>query len=228
MKKRTFSTLLISGVSLILLTVSTIGAGCIKANASDFVTKSYKNIQVSGEYVIPDGFDYSTYYVVVATNNTGKDIQISADFVALDKNGEVLAKVNDYFDAVKKDQQFILYGKFLNSKIKDAVKYQYVFNTSETDNCTYNSVDVDAAKMGECIEVSATNYSEKDIQGVGIRTIFLKRGQPVAFDTVNIADVGYVFHGGSTNSQIIGLGAGSYDDYILTYTSAGNDVTMDF
>ena len=228
MKKRTFSSLLIFGVSLVLLTISMLGADSIKASASDLIARDPDNIQINGEYVIPDGFDYSTYYVVVATNNTGMDIAISADFVALDSNGEVVAKVNDYFDAVKKDQQFILYGKFLNSKIKNAVKYQYVFNTSETDNCTYNSVDVDTTKMGECIEVSATNYSEKDIQGVGIRTVFLKSGKPVAFDTVNIADVGYVFHGGSTNSQVIGYNAGNYDDYIMTYTSAGNGAVMDF
>ena len=227
MKKRTFSTLLIFGVSLILL-ASGFGVSTVNANASDFSAKDNKNIQIDGEYVIPDGFDYSTYYVVIATNNTGKDISISADFVALNENGDVLAKVNDYFDAVGRGQQFILYGKFLNTRIKDAVKYQYVFNTSETENCTYNSVDVGTTKMGECIEVSATNYSEKDIQGVGIRTVFLKKGKPVAFDTVNIADTGYVFHGGSTNSQVIGYNAGAYDDYIMTYTSAGNEVTLDF
>ena len=227
MKKRTFSTLLILGMSLILL-ASGFGVSTVNANASDFSAKSNKNIQIDGEYVIPDGFDYSTYYVIIATNNTGKDISISADFVALNENGDVLAKVNDYFDAVGRGQQFILYGKFLNTRIKDAVKYQYVFNTSETENCTYNSVDVGTTKMGECIEVSATNYSEKDIQGVGIRTVFLKKGKPVAFDTVNIADTGYVFHGGSTNSQVIGYNAGAYDDYIMTYTSAGNEVALDF
>ncbi len=227
MKKRTFSTLLIFGVSLILL-ASAFGVSTVNANASDFSAKDNKNIQIDGEYVIPDGFDYSTYYVVIATNNTGKDISINADFVALNENGDVLAKVNDYFDAVGRGQQFILYGKFLNTRIKDAVKYQYVFNTSETENCTYNSVDVGTTKMGECIEVSATNYSEKDIQGVGIRTVFLKKGKPVAFDTVNIADTGYVFHGGSTNSQVIGYNAGAYDDYIMTYTSAGNEVALDF
>jgi hypothetical protein len=227
MKKRTFSTLLIFGVSLILL-ASVFGVSTVNANASDFSAKDNKNIQIDGEYVIPDGFDYSTYYVVIATNNTGKDISINADFVALNENGDVLAKVNDYFDAVGRGQQFILYGKFLNTRIKDAVKYQYVFNTSETENCTYNSVDVGTTKMGECIEVSATNYSEKDIQGVGIRTVFLKKGKPVAFDTVNIADTGYVFHGGSTNSQVIGYNAGAYDDYIMTYTSAGNELALDF
>ena len=227
MKKRTFSTLLIVGVSLILLAFNMQGF-IVSANSSDFSQKDNNDIQINSEYVIPDRFDYSTYYVVIATNNTGKDISISADFVALDENGEVLAKVNDYFDAVGKGQQFILYGKFLNSRIKKAVKYHYVFNTSETENCTYKSVDVGATRIGECIEVSATNYSEKDIQGVGIRTVFLKKGKPVAFDSVNIADVGYVFHGGSTNSQVIGYNAGTYDDYIMTYTSAGNEMAWDF
>ena len=227
MKKRIFSTLLILGFSLILL-ASGLSVSTVNASASDFSAKDNKNIQIDSEYVIPDGFGYSTYYVVVATNNTGKDISINADFVALNEAGEVLAKVNDYFDAVGRGQQFILYGKFLNKQIKNAVKYQYVFNTSETENCTYNSVNVGTTRIGECIEVSATNYSEKDIQGVGIRTVFLKKGKPVAFDTVNIADTGYVFHGGSTNSQVIGYNAGTFDDYIMTYTSAGNEVVLDF
>ena len=158
------------------------------------------------------------------------DAYTDADTVAVFINGNHAgtAKVNDYFDAVGRGQQFILYGKFLNKQIKNAVKYQYVFNTSETENCTYNSVNVGTTRIGECIEVSATNYSGKDIQGVGIRTVFLKKGKPVAFDTVNIADTGYVFHGGSTNSQVIGYNAGTFDDYIMTYTSAGNEVVLDF
>ncbi|MBQ3795095.1 MAG: hypothetical protein II842_02235 [Butyrivibrio sp.] len=225
MKKRTFSMLVSVGVALILLFTGLFWKFDIKAFASDV---SSKDIVVNNEYTIPDSFDWCTYYVVVATNNTGKDICISADFVALDNNGNVVSKVNDYTEAVRKDQQFILYGQFLNTEIKKAVKYQYVFNVSETDNCTYNSVDLDTSKIGGCIEVSATNYSSKDIQGVGVRTVFLKNGRPVAFDTVNIADVGYVFHGGSTNSQVIGYNAGTYDDYIMTYTSAGNGELIDF
>ena len=225
MKKRIFSTLTSLGASLILIFTCLINTCGLEVHASEL---SVNDIVVNNEYAIPDSFDWCTYYVVVATNNTGRDIKISADFSALDKNGNVIAKVNDYSEAVKKDQQFILYGQFLNDEIKKAVKYQYVFNVSETDNCTYTSVNIDTSKMEGCIEVSATNYSAKDIQGVGIRTVFLKNGKPVAFDTVNIADVGYVFHGGSTNSQVIGHNAGSYDDYILTYTSAGNGVILDF
>ncbi len=225
MKKRIFSTLVSIGVALILLFTSLLGIFDLKVIASDISTK---NIAVNSEYTIPDSFDWCTYYVVFATNNTGKDICISADFVALDGNGNAVAKANDYSEAVRNGQQFILYGQFLNKEIKKAVKYQYVFNISETDNCTYNSVDLDTSPIGGCIEVSATNYSSKDIQGVGVRTVFLKNGKPVAFDTVNIADVGYVFHGGSTNSQVIGYNAGSYDEYIMTYTSAGNGEVIDF
>jgi hypothetical protein len=225
MKKRIFSILMSMGMSLVLFITGFFGTCTLDADASELSTE---NISIDREYVIPDSFDWCTYYVVVATNKTGRDIKISADFVALDKKGNVISKVNDYSEAVKKDQQFILYGQFLNKDIRKAAKYDYVFGIAETDNCTYTSVDVDASNIGECIEVSATNYSQKDIQGVGVRTVFLKNGKPVAFDTVNIADVGYVFHGGSTNSQVIGYNAGRYDDYILTYTSAGNNKVVDF
>ena len=61
-----------------------------------------------------------------------------------------------------------------------------------------------------------------DIQSVGVRSVFMKNGRAVAFDTVNIADAGITFHGGSTNSQIIGTRAGDYDDMIITYTTVSN------
>ncbi|SFC93091.1 hypothetical protein [Butyrivibrio sp. YAB3001] len=226
MKKQLFSSFIAMGLSLILFAVIIFcKAGQLRVNAAGLSTD---DITVNSEYAIPDGYDWCTYYVVVATNNTGCDISISADFSALDKDGQVLSKVNDYSEAVKNGQQFILYGQFKNSDIKRAVKYQYEFEFEKTDNCTYTSVDVDAMDAGGCIEVSATNYSEHDIQGVGIRTVFLRNGSPVAFDTVNIADVGYTFHGGSTNSQMVGYNAGQYDNYIMTYTSAGNGTLTDF
>ena len=226
MKKRTFSLIMSMGLSVVLFTTIVLcKAVQLKVDAAEV---SSDGITINSEYTIPDGYNWCTYYVVVATNNTGSDISISADFVALNKDGEILSKVNDYFEAVKNGQQFILYGQFKNSEINSVADYKYEFELYETDNCTYTSIDIDATDVGECLQVSATNYSEHDLQGVGIRTIFLRNGRPVAFDTVNIADTGYTFHGGSTNSQVLGYNAGVYDNYIMTYTSAGNDVLMDF
>ena len=226
MKKKIASIAVSMGISLILILLNCIlEIGQLTVYAAE---PSVQNISINSEYVIPDGYDWCTYYVVVATNNTGKDITINAEFAALDKSGKILGKSQDYSDAVKKDQQFILYGQFKNADIAGAKDFKYNFSIAETDNCTYNSVNIDAVNNGECLQVSATNYSEHDIQGVGVRTVFLKNGKAVGFDTVNIADVGYTFHGGSTNSQMVGHNTGSYDNYILTYTSAGNDVMMDF
>ena len=184
-------------------------------------------ITIEDEYLIPDSLDWCTYYVVVARNNTGSDICISADFVAKDRSGEVLKKVNDYSEAVKKDQQFILYGQFLNKEIRNAAAYEYDYSVSTTDKCAYSSVALDTKNTGECVEVSATNYSKFDIQSVGVRTVFIKNGRAVAFDTVNIADTGIIFHGGSTNSQVVGTYAGDYDNYIMTYTSVGTQAHLE-
>ena len=226
MKKCLFSSFISVGMSMIILLLSGIlEIGHLTVYASE---SSQTGIHVDYEYVIPDEFGWCTYYVVVATNKTGKDIAIEANFVATDKKGNVLSKVHDYSDAVKKDQKFILYGQFKNADIEKGASFKYSFDFDETDNCTYTSVDVDAVKEGECIQVSATNYSEHDIQGVGVRTVFLSGKKAVGFDVVNIADVGYTFHGGSSNSQLIGLNATNYDNYILTYTSAGNEEALDF
>ena len=181
-------------------------------------------ITIEEEYLIPDSIDWCTYYVIVAKNSTGSDICISADFVAKDKDGAALKKVNDYSEAVKKDQQFILYGQFLNKEIKNALAYEYNYTVKTTDKCAYRSVMLDTKNVGKEIEVSATNSSKFDIQSVGVRTVFMKNGKAVAFDTVNIADTGITFRGGSTNSQVIGTYAGDYDNYIMTYTSVGTQV----
>lgn len=219
MKKRIFSILAAMGIAL-FFTLNT-----LVAFAAD---PSAKNITIESEYMIPDDMGWCTYYVLIATNNTGKDISVSADFTSFDKNGKALNKVNDYSEAVKKGQKFILYGQFVNSKNPGLKSCKYALTVKETGNCTYTSVNLDASKKGNCLEVSATNYSEKDIQGVGVRTVFLKNGKAVAFDTVNIADTGYTFHGGSTNSQAMGVNAGEYDEYIMTYTSAGNLLAGNF
>ena len=107
-------------------------------------------------------------------------------------------------------------------EIANARAYEYEYSINPTDRCAYTSVSLDTKDIGDCVEVSATNFSKFDIQSVGVRSVFMKNGRAVAFDTVNIADAGITFHGGSTNSQIIGTRAGDYDDMIITYTTVSN------
>ena len=220
MKKAFFSKMIAMGMAVLFSFY--LGIFPFDAEVAFAAEPSAQNIKIENEYVIPDSIGWCTYYVIIATNETGKDVSISADFSAYNKAGTLLSTVNDCAEAVKKGQKFILYGQFVNSKNPQMASFKYDFELKETENCTYTLVNLDTAKKGTCLEVSATNYSEKDIQGVGVRTIFLKKGKPVAFDMVNIADVGYTFHGGSTNSQVLGMTARDYDDYIVTYTSAGD------
>ena len=220
MKKRIFACAVTLGMMMILLSGRT--SSFIPAEISYAAEETQGEVTIDSEYLIPDSIGWCTYYVVVATNNTGSDISISADFVAKDGSGNVLRKVNDYADAVKKDQQFILYGQFVNAEIGNAENYEYAYTINPTDRCAYTSVAVDTKDIGDCIEVIATNYSEYDIQSVGVRSVFMKNGKAVAFDTVNIADAGITFHGGSTNSQVIGTRAGDFDDMIITYTTVSN------
>ena len=226
MRKQIFSILVTLGMSFLVL----FGLNqCIFPSEIVYAAENLSSgITIEDEYFIPDSFDWCTYYVLVATNNSGKDLEITADFRASDKKGEMVSLVHDKADAVKNGQQFILYGQFLNENIAEASSFEYKLDVEETDNCTYSMIDIDTNSREKCIEVSATNYSEKDIKGVGIRTLFMKNGKPVAFDTVNIADVGYTFHGGSTNSQMIGQNASDYDNYIVTYISAGFETAQNF
>ncbi len=219
MKRRIFS--LIIALSLICGLFLSCESKITPATVA-YAETNNKGITIDGQYVIPDSIGWCTYYVVLATNNTDSDISISADFVAKDSAGNVIRKVNDYAEAVKKGQQFILYGQFVNDKTRGAKKYDFDYKIQGTDRCAYNAVSVDTKKLGNEVEVSAINLTKYDVQSVGVRTLFLSNGKPVAFDTVNIADAGYIFRGGSTNSQVIGTYAGSYDDILLTYTTVAN------
>ncbi len=223
MKKRIFSTIVTLGASLGII------LGVISTNSlpSYAAAEPSGEITIDEEYLIPDSMDWCTYYVVIATNTTGADISISADFIAKDKSGNVLRKVNDYSDAVKNGQQFMLYGQFLNSATRGAASFEYTYTINPTDRCAYSEVTLDAEKSNGVIEVKATNGSRFDVQGVGVRTVFIKDGKAVAFDTVNIADSGWTFKSGSSNSQVIGMNAGDYDKYTMTYTSVANQAAGD-
>ncbi len=203
-------------------------SGYIPAQTAYAENEIQQEITIDNEYLIPDRLGYFTYYVVVATNNTGSDISISADFSALDKSGAVIKKVNDYAEAVKDGQQFMLYGQFTASAAGKASSFVYDYAFAPTEKCAYTQVALDTAKSGQVIELTATNYAKYDIQAANVRTVFMKNGKAVAFDTVNIADMGVTFHSGSTNSQVVGMNAGDYDDYLITYTtSSASDIPED-
>ena len=216
MKRRIFSTIIAMGmmIGLFLCSNSTIFPATVA-----YAENNASGIIINGEYTVPDSMGWCTYYVVVATNNTGSDISINADFFAKDASGNVIRKVNDYAEAVKQGQQFILYGQFVNDKVRGASNYEYKYTVSNTDKCAYNLVAVDTEKIDNEVKVSATNNSNSDVQSVGVRTLFMNGGRAVAFDTVNIADSGINFKGGSTNSQMIGAHGGNYDAMVMTYTT---------
>ena len=217
MKKRIFSVIIAAGMVLSLF--SFVGSDSIPASTAYAQEEETLDITVDDEYLIPDKLGYFTYYVLVATNSTSSDIAISADFVARDKSGNVLRKVNDYSDAVKSGQQFMLYGQFPTSIANKAAAYEYDYSIAPTDRCAYSQVALSADRSGQIVELTATNYAKYDIQCANVRALFKKNGRVVAFDTVNIADMGIIFHSGSTNSQVVGMNAGDYDDFVITYTS---------
>ena len=221
MKKRLFSSIITLGVLASLIFFS--DPEFIPATTAYAENDISGEITVNEEYLIPDNLGFFTYYVVVATNNTGSDISISADFMARDRSGNLIRKVNDYSDAVRNGQQFILYGQFNSKGIKNATAFEYDYTVSPTDRCAYSQVSLNADRTGQLIELTATNYAKYDIQCANVRTVFKKNGKAVAFDTVNIADMGIIFHSGSTNSQVMGMNAGDYDDYVITYTSVANN-----
>lgn len=181
------------------------------------------NVVVTEEYLIPDEAGISSRYVLLASNETDSNIAISAEFYAVDSDGDVLATVTDYIDAVRKDQEFILYGQFKNEIVENAANFKYTLSFDYTDECAYDAIDIktDTDEGSTVIDVTGTNYAQKDVEGISVRAIFYSDNKPVAFDYVNIADSGYLLHSGSTNYQQIGTVNIPFDDYVVTYTSCG-------
>lgn len=181
------------------------------------------NVVVTEEYLIPDEAGISSRYVLLACNNTDSNITISAEFYAVDNDGAVIATVTDYVDAVRKGQEFILYGQFKKEVVENATNFRYMLSFDCTDKCAYDAVDIKTETKADStvVDVTGINYAHKDVEGINVRAIFYSEDKPVAFDYVNIADSGYLLHSGSTNYQQIGTVNIPFDDYIVTYTSCG-------
>ena len=177
-------------------------------------------VVVSSKYVIPDVSGTSTRYVLVANNAISVDISVEAKFYAIDADSNLLYRVSDYAEAVKAGQEFMLYGQFPAEIAEQIDHVEYTLSVSEATNCAYSAASVTATEGdNNLIVVEGTNYSKNDIQGINVRTVFLKNGEAVGFGSVNIADYGYTLCSGSTNSQEIGHFVSDYDSYILTYTT---------
>ncbi|MCR4903756.1 MAG: hypothetical protein K6A23_12920 [Butyrivibrio sp.] len=206
-------TVLAGGLMMMTFILTPVSAVAVSSLSSDAIT-------VTNKYTIEDESGTNTRYVLVATNATAFDISVEADFYAIGKDNSFLYHVSDFTDAVSAGQEFMIYGQFPNDIAEQTDHVEYSLSITAVDNCAYDEVDVTAVSMnGNTLKVEGTNYSDEDVQGVNIRTVFLKDGSAVGFNTVNIADSGYTLGSGNTNSQEIGQLVSDYDSYILTYTT---------
>jgi len=177
-------------------------------------------VVVTDKYIIPDESGTCTRYILVAQNSIDVDISVNVKFYAIDKDNNLLYRVSDYAEAVKAGQEFMLYGQFPSEIAEETDHVEYSLSVDEADNCAYSAASVTATEAdNNLIVIEGTNYSKNDIQGINVRTIFLKNGSAVGFGTVNIADYGYTLCSGSTSSQELGHFVSDYDSYILTYTT---------
>ena len=122
MKKRIFSVMVACMITMGMLLLA---CGISKTPHVAYAYEpSASDILIQNEYVIPDVSGFFTYYVLVAQNNSEIDLSVDADFTALDGSGNALYKVNDYADAVKKGQQFIIYGQFRHETTTSVLRVQ--------------------------------------------------------------------------------------------------------
>ncbi len=181
------------------------------------------DIKITDEYEIADADGLHTRYVIIATNNSDKDLEVSAFFSAVASDGDAIKTVSDCENTVKAGQSFMLYGQFKNSDIEDAADFSYTLESEITENCRYDSVDIDVQKnVDNSLSVTGINNTSEDVSYVNVRTVFFKNGSPVAFDTVNLGDSAFSLQGEGSNTQELGMLLEDYDDYLLTYSVAGD------
>ncbi len=196
----------------------------VLARANQSVSAS--DISIDAEYLIKDQDGLHSRYVVIASNSTGSDISVKADFYALNSEGSPIVAVHDSADAVKAGQSFIMYGQFKNDAIADAASFTYDLRGETTSQCRYDAVGLDVQKSADNeLNITGTNFSASDVNLINVRGVFFKDGAPVAFDTVNIGDSGYTLRSGSSGIQQLGMTLEDYDDYVITYT-ASSDITL--
>ena len=185
---------------------------------------STKDVRVNNEYVIIDMNGYNTRYVLECTNISDSDLMAGAVFYARDDEGNVVKKVSDCGYMVKSGASFILYGQFKTVEVSGISNFDYDITAEKTSECRADAVGVECNSSEEgSLVVSGTNYSSSDVEGINVRSVFYKDGEPVAFDTVNIADTGYTLHSGSSNTQELAMQDFEYDDYVVTWSVSDAD-----
>ena len=215
---------IIIAITLTITALSPVSADAAMSSASA------SDISIKGEYLIRDNDGMHSRYVVLAENTSPDDISVKADFHALSSDGKEIKTVHDVASAVKSGQTFIIYGQYLNDAIADAASFSYDLHVNSTSGCRYDAVSVDVSRTAnDTIAVSGTNYSKSDVIAVNVRGVFYKDGVPVAFDTVNIGDQGYVLSGGAGSVQELMQTFTDYDDYVITYfVEAKNPLPEEF
>ena len=186
------------------------------------------DISVNAEYLIRDQDGIHSRYVVLATNASGMDISVKADFFALDASGNPIKVVHDCAEAVRNGQTFILYGQFKTESIADVASFDYSLNVTKASNCRYDAIGIDVQKdEANTLNIVGTNFSTSDVNLVNVRGIFFKEGMPVAFEAVCVGDSGYALHSGSVGNQQLAMVPVDYDDYIITYTVSSDSPLID-
>lgn len=210
--------ILVSIISFTIALIFVAGSATV-SNAKEGIS----DLKITDEYTIADADGLHTRYVIIATNNSDKDLEVSAFFSATASDGDIIKTVSDCGNTVKAGQSFMLYGQFKSSDIEEASDITYSLESLDSQNCRYDSVDIDVQKnIDNSLSVTGINNTSEDVSCVNVRTIFFKDGSPIAFDTVNLGDSAFSLQGEGSNTQELGMLLDDYDDYLLTYSVAGD------
>lgn len=175
-------------VCIILLCLSLL-TGCGRSNSSVDSTESsictessvplVEQIEVHG-YRCPETDMFETYALLL-TNNSDKTVDIEANIVAKDGNGNLVGAQSGSARAVAPGQTAAIYGSFSDYHSTEKYEHQLVVSENQTQQSVYGAIDLEYNLTGTKVVVSATNGSKYDADDVWVSIIFLDEETPVGF-----------------------------------------------
>lgn len=168
---------------LLLLTGCGSSNSSVESTESSICTESsvplVEQIEVHG-YRCPETDMFETYALLL-TNNSDKTVDIEANIVAKDGNGNLVGAQSDSARAVAPGQTAAVYGSFSDYHSTERYEHQLIVSENQTHQSVHGVIDLEYNLTDTKAVVSATNISEYDANAVWVSIIFLDEETPVGF-----------------------------------------------
>lgn len=129
-----------------------------------------------------------TLYFLVVTNSSNLTVEIHANAVAKDVDGNLIGATDSEEVAVGSGETVCLCNYF--DGVKDVASFEYSMSVKEDiiHTAIGNNLEVQEAKTSEKLILTCTNNGEEDISYINVYALFFKDGVLINYDSEYISD----------------------------------------